>query len=125
VTAAAYGLPPIPGSERERFDAPRQGSPFFEAFQAQSAFATDLDMVLAKVREMLIQKNAAYGDSALSPLRVFSKANISEQLRVRIDDKLSRLSRGKEAGEDVLQDLLGYLVLLEVATMRENREARR
>jgi hypothetical protein len=125
VTASAYGLPPVRGSDRERFEPPRPGSPFFDAFGQQSAFATDLDMVLVKVREMLIQKNAAYGDSALDPLRVFSKASAEEQIRVRIDDKLSRLARGSEAGEDVLHDLLGYLVLLEIAKLRAQRESAR
>jgi len=65
---------------------------------------------------MLIEKNAAYGDSALNPVRVFSRADPVEQLRVRIDDKLSRLMRGSAAGEDVVLDLLGYLVLLRIAT---------
>lgn len=64
--------------------------------------------------EMLIAKNAAYGNSALEPLRVFSKAPAGEQIRVRLDDKLSRLMRGEGAGEDVELDLMGYLVLLRV-----------
>jgi hypothetical protein len=74
---------------------------------------------------MLIKKNAAYGNSALNPLRVFSHADPAEQLRVRIDDKLSRLVRGDPAsneGEDTVLDLMGYLVLLRIATKgkREN-----
>lgn len=67
------------------------------------------------VARFLMQKNKAYGDSALKPMRIFSKADPQEQLRVRIDDKLSRLGRGSEAGEDAVLDLLGYLVLLLVA----------
>lgn len=67
------------------------------------------------IEKLLLEKNAAYGNSALDPLRVFSKASSIEQILVRIDDKLSRLSRGAAAGEDVEQDLLGYLVLLRVA----------
>jgi len=64
--------------------------------------------------KLLLTKNAAYGDSATDPLRIFSKADPEEQIRVRLDDKLSRLSRGSAAGEDVEQDLLGYLILLRV-----------
>jgi hypothetical protein len=60
----------------------------------------------------LCAKNQAYGDAALNPLRVFSSASPDEQLRVRIDDKLSRISRGAAAGEDAIVDLAGYLVLL-------------
>jgi hypothetical protein len=67
------------------------------------------------IAQMLIEKNAAYGNSALDPVRIFSKAPTEEQLRVRIDDKLSRLARGSAAGEDVVGDLLGYLVLLKIA----------
>lgn len=64
---------------------------------------------------MLIEKNKAYGNSALDPVRVFSQADPAEQIRVRIDDKLSRLARGSAAGEDALFDLIGYLFLLLVA----------
>jgi hypothetical protein len=67
------------------------------------------------IARFLMQKNKAYGDSALNPLRIFSKSDAQEQIRVRIDDKLSRLGRGSEAGEDAVLDLLGYLVLLLVA----------
>jgi hypothetical protein len=45
-------------------------------------------------------------------VRVFSKSSAKEQLRVRIDDKLSRLMRGQAAGEDVEVDMAGYLILL-------------
>jgi len=71
--------------------------------------------------DMLIAKNKAYGNSALEPVRVFSRCDAVEQIRVRLDDKLSRLARGSAAGEDVVQDLLGYLILLRVAErMRHN-----
>lgn len=86
--------------------------------ETQEQFAQDLDAVLADVRALLVAKNAAYGDSALNPLRICSKASPEEQLLVRIDDKLSRLGRGDAAGEDVFQDLLGYLVLREIAKRR-------
>lgn len=67
------------------------------------------------IARMLVRKNAAYGDSALRPLRMFSRASPVEQLRVRLDDKISRLARGEAAGEDVELDLIGYLVLLRIA----------
>jgi hypothetical protein len=69
---------------------------------------------LARVAATLTAKNATYGDSAANPLRVFSRAPTDEQLRVRIDDKLSRLARGTGPmdSEDTLLDLVGYLALL-------------
>jgi hypothetical protein len=69
--------------------------------------------------QMLIDKNRAYGNSALDPVRVFSKADAAEQIKVRLDDKISRLMRGQAAGEDVILDLLGYLILLRVHTRLE------
>lgn len=68
-----------------------------------------------EIATMLIEKNRAYGNSALKPVRIFSRASSEEQLLVRIDDKLSRLARGSAAGEDVVADLIGYLVLLRLA----------
>jgi len=71
---------------------------------------------IAAVQEMLLAKNEAYGDSALDPVRIFSKADPIEQIYVRIDDKLSRLARGGDFGtEDTEFDLIGYLILLRVA----------
>ena len=62
---------------------------------------------------MLRQKNRAYGDSAATPLRVFSRVDATEGIRVRLDDKLSRLARGDGSGdEDAVKDLVGYLALL-------------
>lgn len=81
-------------------------------------FRADVDAALNEIGEMLVAKNAAYGDSALSPLHVFSQLSPVEGLRVRIDDKISRLARGEQAGEDVERDLLGYLVLLRIARKR-------
>lgn len=78
-------------------------------------FRSRVHGILMSIEEMLVSKNQAYGDSALNPVRVFSKASAEEQILVRIDDKLSRLARGKAAGEDVLGDLVGYLVLLLLA----------
>jgi len=69
-----------------------------------------------RLAEMLIEKNIAYGDSALNPVRVFAKdIDTRAQILVRLDDKLSRLSRGSAAGEDVILDLLGYLILYRIA----------
>lgn len=68
------------------------------------------------VAQILVDKNAAYGNSALDPVRVFSRASTEEQILVRLDDKLSRLQRGSEyPGDDTITDLVGYLVLLLVA----------
>ena len=45
---------------------------------------TELDIIRIcdNLKDMLIQKNMAYGDSALNPLRVMSNASTIEQLLV-------------------------------------------
>lgn len=69
-----------------------------------------------QIKAMLLEKNRKYGNSALEPIRVFSKANDIEQLLVRIDDKLNRIkNRQNDDDEDVIFDLIGYLILLSIA----------
>jgi len=71
-----------------------------------------IEFVCAEVRDLLIEKNRKYGNSALEPMRVFSKASSREQLLVRMDDKLSRIKNSQsDDEEDATLDLLGYLVL--------------
>ena len=75
------------------------------------------------VKELLLYKNKKYGNSALEPARIFSKASPVEQILVRIDDKLSRIKSGDsllDYDEDVIMDLIGYLVLLKIALIKED-----
>ena len=68
-----------------------------------------------QIKKMLLAKNKQYGDSVVNPIRIFSKADSKEQVRVRIDDKVNRLLQGDESIEsdmDILHDLVGYLILL-------------
>ena len=79
--------------------------------------------VCDNIKSMLIEKNKSYGDSALDPIRVFSKASSDEQIKIRIDDKLSRISRGSEFyGDNDLDDLIGYLILLKVSKIYNEKE---
>lgn len=66
---------------------------------------------------LLISKNIKYGNSAVCPVRFFSKADPVEQIKVRIDDKLNRAINSGQfvEDEDVILDLIGYLILLRVA----------
>jgi hypothetical protein len=80
---------------------------------------SDINRVCNEIKDMLMQKNLAYGDSALEPVRIFSKADSTEQILVRIDDKLSRFAKGKAyPGDNDIDDLIGYLVLLKIAKER-------
>lgn len=87
-----------------------------EARQGGEDFEEQLDWALGQIRSMLLAKNAAYGNSALDPVRVFARSDAVEQIRVRLDDKISRMVRGRQfADENTEDDLLGYLVLLRIA----------
>ena len=85
----------------------------------------EIAAICEDIKELLLYKNKQYGDSALNPSRIFSKASAVEQLLVRIDDKLNRIKKG--AGlvgedEDVIQDLIGYLVLLKIGLNHQKAE---
>jgi len=97
---------------------PQEGeNPMNEQSQQDIAAACDA------IKELLLRKNKAYGDSALNPLRILSKASALEQLKVRFDDKLSRLLRGEELPDEsfdqTIDDAIGYLMLIKVARKRE------
>jgi hypothetical protein len=74
-----------------------------------------------EIAEMLIQKNISYGDSALSPIRIFSQADNQEQIKIRLDDKINRIKNGKGfAGDNDIDDMIGYLILLKIAKANSN-----
>ena len=77
--------------------------------------------VCSELNNFLLDKNEKYGDSAIDPVRILSKADPVEQIKVRIDDKLSRLAHGQDGDEDVIKDLTGYLILLEVAKRKKEQ----
>lgn len=83
--------------------------------------------------EFLVQKNKSYGDSALDPVAVMTRGlgfdtrreRSLAGLRFKIDDKLSRLSRGTtfEGDSDDVLDLIGYLILFRIAARDLEDEA--
>jgi hypothetical protein len=67
------------------------------------------------IKELLIEKNRKYGDSAISNGIVFD-IPATTAIKARINDKLSRLRNdSKDEDEDIIQDLLGYFILLRIA----------
>jgi hypothetical protein len=69
-----------------------------------------------EIAQLLVEKNISYGDSALSPNRIFAQSDNVEQLKVRIDDKLNRVKNNQGyAGDNDIDDLIGYLILLKIA----------
>jgi hypothetical protein len=77
----------------------------------------EIQKVGQEVIDLLIEKNKAYGNSALEPANVFARGSAIENLCCRIDDKLMRIkNKGiSDQTEDTVQDLIGYLILLKIA----------
>jgi len=87
-------------------------------------FHNQVYKVLSEITEMLISKNQKYGNSALEPLGIFSDLSPEEGLKIRIDDKLKRIKNGslQKDDEDVVNDLIGYLVLLKIIQKDEKEK---
>ena len=93
-------------------------------FLSMDDFSFQVSAYLLSIREMLINKNLKYGNSALEPLGVFSQLSAKEGLLVRIDDKLKRIKNGslEKDDEDVINDLIGYLVMLKIHDIVKKKE---
>ena len=94
----------------------------WKEIEEEDSFRVKVSKIVVKVINLLVEKNEQYGDSAFDPIRFFSKLGPDAGLRVRIDDKLSRLMRGSDTIEsdiDVIEDLIGYFILLRL-TMEGN-----
>ena len=79
--------------------------------------AEKITAVADGVRDLLLSKNKAYGDSALKPANIFARGSAVENLCSRIDDKIMRIKNLgiTDKTEDTIQDLIGYLILLKIA----------
>lgn len=75
------------------------------------------DLIIAeceRVRDMLLEKNSNYGDSIRDPVTTFGKYSAEDGIRIRLNDKLSRIQKGKPGNEDAELDIIGYLILLRI-----------
>jgi len=71
----------------------------------------------SELANFLIKKNKAYGDSINKPVHIFNTEvkDLFVLLNIRLDDKLSRLKRGKKyKNEDTELDIIGYLIIKRV-----------
>ena len=64
-----------------------------------------------ELKKFLLVKNERYGDSALNPIKVFSKGTPGDKIDTRMDDKVSRIVKSEEQRKNDFVDLAGYLVL--------------
>ena len=89
-----------------------------------NTFENILDTILSDISKTLKEKNRSYGGSAVRPLNIFTKLGVKERLLVRIEDKLKRIEAlGIDGfGEDNLNDLIGYLLILKIQDSYEKQE---
>jgi hypothetical protein len=72
----------------------------------------EIAQVCDSLKDLLTYKNEKYGNSALEPLKFFSKLESDSALKVRLDDKLSRIRNAEDLRKNDIADLIGYLTLL-------------
>jgi hypothetical protein len=96
-----------------------KGRPVEDLPREALTFEQKVRRILTDVGDIVVARNKEYGNSALDPVRVFSKSDRMEQLKVQLDHKLSRIARGGDPGIDTLRDLIGYEVLYIIAMETE------
>jgi hypothetical protein len=99
---------------------PNNLSTLFTALQERADACPSGEEILREcltVAAVLLDKNKKYGDSALKPRRIFSRASPVVGIEVRLDDKLSRVENRADGNddEDPELDMMGYVVLLRIA----------
>lgn len=82
--------------------------------------AEKITKVSFSLNDLLLYKNARYGDTGLNPVRIFSKSDADTGLLQRLDDKISRIQNSPEPRKNDVADLMGYLTLLCVSKGWDN-----
>ncbi len=67
------------------------------------------------LKKLQLIKNELYNDSALKPIAIFSKTSSNEQIKCRLDDKLSRVRNSTELRKNDCADIIGYVILLMIS----------
>lgn len=75
----------------------------------RNVFVSSVHQIAGELSRLICKKNKAYGNSALSPLNIFSgKAMVGQ----RVDDKLARIKNNATLKKNDVVDLMGYLTLI-------------
>ena len=75
----------------------------------------DIQRLFENFAEFVQEKNKRYGDAALSAEKIFSKVEPTNQVCIRLDDKLSRIKVSTKFRKNDVVDAFGYLALLMVS----------
>jgi len=73
-----------------------------------------IEILFKNFSEFLKEKNKRYGDSAINPLKIFSKIEPNNPICSRLDEKLQRIMNGEILSKNDVADTFGYLGLLMV-----------
>ena len=76
------------------------------------------------MKDLLLYKNQKYGDSALSPKKIFYKGDSADSIKIRLDDKLGRVINCNETRINDVADIIGYctLLLVSIGATKEDLE---
>lgn len=72
----------------------------------------NLEVLVDSMKEVLMEKNKRYGNSALEPNNIFSKLSATNSICVRLDDKIGRIKNSSELRTNDICDIIGYCFLL-------------
>jgi len=82
-----------------------------DGFKNVKLMGEETSIVTSKIFDVVIEKNKRYGDSALSPINLFSKLDNTSSILIRLDDKISRIKNADELRMNDITDVMGYLIL--------------
>jgi hypothetical protein len=71
--------------------------------------------ILNSLENVLIEKNKKYGNAALAPIKMFYNGDASTSIRIRLDDKISRIKNSDTLRKNDMFDILGYVILLGIS----------
>jgi hypothetical protein len=71
-----------------------------------------IEVLFDNFKDFLKEKNRRYGDSAIAPIKIFTKSDAGSQICNRLDDKLSRIKNSSDLKKNDLADIFGYTALL-------------
>lgn len=74
-------------------------------------FSWQLEQITSSLKELLIEKNKRYGNSALEPLEGI-KYSPEDGIKIRLADKVKRIINSDELRKNDVADVLGYIILL-------------
>lgn len=71
-----------------------------------------MDILFSNFNRFLKEKNKRYGNSAISPMQIFSKVEPNTKICSRLDEKLQRIMNSTELKKNDVCDVFGYTALL-------------